>query len=128
VSAAVAHLLRPVRPRAAYWCLSNAMACPGGHAVKQNALALTDLVFWCKHRDPATGRECGAVMYVLVGAAFRDLLPAAEREGDAERHPPRLVFVAEVTLAEMRELERRGLSVWETLDYLGVAMRPHRRP
>lgn len=59
-------------------------------------------VSWLRGKDPNERHKCNAMLYVLHVARSH------------------LAFVAEVTTEELTEMERRQLTVWQALQFLGA--------
>jgi hypothetical protein len=84
------------------------LRCPHGHHMRQDTLLLADAVLRCKataQRAAGTGAkvECGVLLYAL-------------RIPDTD-----LVWCAAVSIDEVRELQRRGLSQLPAVAFLGGA-------
>lgn len=86
--------------------------CPYGHKVRGLELVRVDHFLQCHHRAAAGQGECGHLIYVRV-------YPHAGGGRD--------VFAADVTFAEMREIEALNLDGPGVLEYFGVEQfhRPH---
>jgi hypothetical protein len=81
------------------------LTCPDMHRVRELAVIREDGALWCTHR-PASGQgECGAMLYVLV---FPSL-------GGKRR-----IWAADVTKAELEQMEAMGLDADGALAYFGV--------
>lgn len=98
------------------WSRLEALACPAGHHIRQDAFVFTDGGVRCKWRDPRNRQECGRLLYLLA------CVPARSPESQ-----PSLFFVAEVTYPELQELQRQRLGPLEALELLGATF-PRRVP
>lgn len=84
------------------------LVCPNaieGHAhrLRTNAALLQHDAFTCQHRTTSLAAECGATVYVI---AF----------------PGGLRYTAAVTVAELRAMRAKHMTVAEVLAYLGSAL------
>lgn len=82
------------------------VTCPDGHTIGGVSLVREDHTLQCTHRAAAGQGECGALVYVLVFPAL----------GGRRR-----VWACDVTMAEVREMERLGLDADGVLAYFGEA-------
>lgn len=121
----------PTRPRKVGFAAPHDLTCPHGHRVREDAFLLEHGALRCKHKEPRRQSpdqrrrgepaghepECGAWLYVLACAGWA--LPQADGD-DGKGARPTMFFVAEVTFAELREMQARRLDVAGVLNFLGV--------
>jgi hypothetical protein len=83
------------------------LTCPMGHPVKQLAILREDGAIWCTYRAAEHQGECGALLYVLVFPALG--------------HGRKRVWAADVTKAELDQMEALRLDADGALAYFGVS-------
>jgi hypothetical protein len=84
------------------------LRCPCGHRMRPDSLVLDQGGIRCTSKEP--GIECGRWVYLLA-------LHSTE-VGDPHRDLP--LFVAEVTLDELREMQRKRMPLSVVFEYLGT--------
>lgn len=79
--------------------------CPAGHVVKPKD-AIREGFLFCDHRPQRGHAECGAMIYMLF-------MPGPDRS--------HRIWLADLTRAEWREIERLGLDADGVLAYFGAS-------
>lgn len=80
----------------------RSLVCPRGHHVSETSMPIGHLPTRCRNRPPGARGECGILLYIL---------PLVELDA---------AFVAEITLDEAREMQRRRMAPLAALTYLGL--------